>query len=472
MSIAHDLAKSFPHLPNPQQLYLFDKLDQFMRLKQDNCVFVLKGYAGTGKTTVISTLIKLLPRYNLKTVLLAPTGRAAKVLGNYSNKEASTIHRKIYRKKSAVSPDLQFSLAANLHKDTLFIIDEASMIADEKTDYSGSSLLEDVISYVYENQNNNRIIFIGDTAQLPPVGSLESPALVKEKLNHFQLVVSEVELTQVVRQDLESGILHNATTIRELIRTEEEIFPTLVTKGFKDVYRMMGDKIVEGLNYAYDKYGMENSLVVCRSNKGANIFNQSIRNQILWREDEITGGDLVMVVKNNYFWLGEEKGGFIANGDIGKITRVKNIQEMYGFRFAEVQILFADIDQEPLTCKVMLDTLYAETPNLPYARQKILFEEMMKDYEHLTTKRAKMEELKKNPYFNALQIKFAYAVTCHKAQGGQWDAVFIDQGYLTEDMINIELLRWLYTATTRASKELFYVNFTDLFFPNSIITDS
>jgi exodeoxyribonuclease-5 len=465
MSIAHDLAKSFPHLPNPQQLYLFDKLDQFMRLKQDNCVFVLKGYAGTGKTTVISTLIKLLPRYNLKTILLAPTGRAAKVLGNYANKEASTIHRKIYRKKSAVSPDMQFSLAANLHKDTLFIIDEASMIADEKTDYSGSSLLEDVISYVYENQNNNRIIFIGDTAQLPPVGSLESPALVKEKLIHFQLQVSEVELTQVVRQEQESGILHNATTIRELIRTEEEAFPTLVTKGFKDVYRMMGDKIVEGLSYAYDKYGMENSLVVCRSNKGANIFNQSIRNQILWREDEITGGDLVMVVKNNYFWLGEEKGGFIANGDIGKITRVKNIQEMYGFRFAEVQILFADIDQEPLTCKVMLDTLYSETPNLPYARQKILFEEVMKDYEHLTTKRAKMEELKKNPYFNALQIKFAYAVTCHKAQGGQWDAVFIDQGYLTEEMINIELLRWLYTATTRASKELFYVNFTDLFFP-------
>ncbi|MBK0382475.1 AAA family ATPase [Pedobacter sp. SD-b] len=465
MSIAHDLAKSFPHLPNPQQLYLFEKLDQFMRLKQDNCVFVLKGYAGTGKTTVISTLIKLLPRYNLKTVLLAPTGRAAKVLGNYSKKEASTIHRKIYRKKTAVSPDMHFSLSPNLHKDTLFIIDEASMIADEKTDYSGSSLLEDVISYVYENQNNNRIVFIGDTAQLPPVGSLESPALAKDKLQKFRLEVSEVELTQVVRQEQESGILRNATTIRELIRTEEESFPTLVTRGYKDVYRMMGDKIVEGLNYAYDKYGMENSLVVCRSNKGANIFNQSIRNQILWREDEITGGDLVMVVKNNYFWLGEEKGGFIANGDIGKITRVKNIQDMYGFRFAEVQILFADIDEEPLTCSVMLDTLYSETSNLPYNRQKELFEEVMKDYEHLPTKRAKMEELKKNPYFNALQIKFAYAVTCHKAQGGQWEAVFIDQGYLTEEMINIELLRWLYTATTRASKELFYVNFTDLFFP-------
>jgi exodeoxyribonuclease-5 len=337
------------------------------------------------------------------------------------------------------------------------------MIADEKTDYSGSSLLEDVISFVY-NLQNNRIIFIGDTAQLPPVGSLESPALSKNYLEKFTLKISEVELTEVVRQEKESGILHNATAIRELIRTSQEEFPKLQTKGFSDVFNMMGDKIIEGLNYAYDKYGLENCLVICRSNKGANLFNQHIRHQILWREDELTGGDLVMVVKNNYFWLEEEKGGFIANGDIGKITRVKNIHEMYGFRFADVQIFFEDIDQEPISCKVMLDTLYVESSNLPYDRQKILFEEVMKDYEHLTTKRAKMEELRKNPYFNAIQIKFAYAVTCHKAQGGQWNVVFIDQGYLTEEMINTELLRWLYTATTRATKELFFVNFNKLFF--------
>jgi exodeoxyribonuclease-5 len=463
MSIAHDLAKSFPHLPNPQQLYLFEKIDAFLRLREDRTCFVLKGYAGTGKTTAISTLIKLLPKYNLKTVLMAPTGRAAKVLGNYSKKDASTIHRKIYRKKSAMSPDMHFSISPNLHKDTLFIIDEASMIADEKTDYSGSSLLEDVISFVY-NLQNNRIIFIGDTAQLPPVGSLESPALSKNYLEKFTLKISEVELTEVVRQEKESGILHNATAIRELIRTSQEEFPKLQTKGFSDVFNMMGDKIIEGLNYAYDKYGLENCLVICRSNKGANLFNQHIRHQILWREDELTGGDLVMVVKNNYFWLEEEKGGFIANGDIGKITRVKNIHEMYGFRFADVQIFFEDIDQEPISCKVMLDTLYVESSNLPYDRQKILFEEVMKDYEHLTTKRAKMEEVRKNPYFNAIQIKFAYAVTCHKAQGGQWNVVFIDQGYLTEEMINTELLRWLYTATTRATKELFFVNFNKLFF--------
>jgi exodeoxyribonuclease-5 len=463
MSIAHDLAKSFPHLPNPQQLYLFDKIDAFLRLKNDRTCFVLKGYAGTGKTTAISTLIKLLPKYNLKTVLLAPTGRAAKVLGNYSKKDASTIHRKIYRKKSAMSPDMHFSLSPNLHKDTLFIIDEASMIADEKTDYSGSSLLEDVISYVY-NQQNNRIIFVGDTAQLPPVGSLESPALTKNYLEKFSLEISDVELTDVVRQEKESGILYNATTIRELIRTAQEDFPKLQTKGFSDVFSMMGDKIIEGLNYAYDKYGLENCLVICRSNKGANLFNQHIRHQILWREDELTGGDLVMVVKNNYFWLAEEKGGFIANGDIGKITRVKNIHEMYGFRFADVQIHFEDIDQEPISCKVMLDTLYVESSNLPYDRQKVLFDEIINDYEHLSTKRAKMEEMRKNPYFNAIQIKFAYAVTCHKAQGGQWNVVFIDQGYLTEEMLNTELLRWLYTATTRATKELFFVNFNKLFF--------
>ncbi|MEO5911432.1 MAG: AAA family ATPase, partial [Pelobium sp.] len=460
MTIAQDLEKLFPHQANQQQINLFQKLQQFIANPNGKSCFILKGYAGTGKTTVMSTLIKALPKYQIKTVLLAPTGRAAKVLSVYSKKEASTIHRKIYRKKAAFSPDMHFSLSPNMHQDTLFIIDEASMIADELTDYSGSSLLKDVIEYVY-NDKNNRIIFIGDTAQLPPVGSDESPALVPAQLQKFKLQVQGVELTDVVRQEQESGILFNATAIRELIRKEESSFPELQTKAFKDVYRMMGDKIIEGLNYTYGKYGPERTLVICRSNKGANMYNQHIRNQILWREDELTGGDLVMVVKNNYFWLGEEKGGFIANGDVGQITRVKNIHEMYGFRFADVQILFSDIDQEPISCKVMLDTLYTETSNLPYDRQKALFEEVMKDYESLTSRGAKMEQLKLNPYFNALQLKFAYAVTCHKAQGGQWDAVFIDQGYLTEEMLNVELLRWLYTATTRATKELFYVNFNE-----------
>ncbi|RKD16301.1 ATP-dependent endonuclease [Pelobium manganitolerans] len=463
MSIATDLAKNFPHTPTPQQSNLFTALDRFLSREDEYPCFILKGYAGTGKTTVISALINILPRYRIRTVLLAPTGRAAKVLGGYACKEASTIHRKIYRKKSALAPDMHFSLSPNLHKDTLFIVDEASMISDEPTDYSGTSLLEDLITYVY-NPHRNRLIFVGDTAQLPPVGSSESPALSKSFLQKFDLDATAVELSDVVRQQKDSGILYNATNIRELVRTGAEAFPTLTSAGFKDVYKMMGDRIVEGLNYAYGKYGVENCLVICRSNKNANMYNQSIRNQILWREDELSGGDLVMVVKNNYFWLAEEKGGFIANGDIGEVMRVKNIHEAYGFRFADVQILFADIDEEPLTCKVMLDTLYVESPNLPYERQKVLFEELMKDYEHLETKRERLEAIKTNPYYNALQIKFAYAVTCHKAQGGQWDLVFIDQGFLTEEMLNVDLLRWLYTATTRATKELFYVNFNEAFF--------
>lgn len=465
MSIALELEQLFPHQPNPQQKELFNALSNFINDKDEKSCYLLKGYAGTGKTTVISTLVNVLSKRRIKYVLLAPTGRAAKVLSAYSGKAASTIHRKIYRKRSAVAPDLMFNLAPNISKETIFIVDEASMISDETTDFSGSSLLEDLIKYVYNNQNN-RIIFIGDTAQLPPVNATDSPALMSSKLTTFRLHVKETELTDVVRQQQKSGILFNATEIRNQIRDRVEAFPSLNTKGFTDVYRMMGDKIIEGLNYAYGKHSIERSLVICRSNKSANLYNQHIRTQILWREDELTGGDLIMIVKNNYSWLPEEKGGFLANGDIAQITRVKNIHEMYGFRFADVQIALPDVEEDyTLDCKVMLDTLYSESSNLAYEDQKRLFEEVMKDYEHISNKKNRLEELRSNPYFNALQIKFAYAVTCHKAQGGQWDAVFIDQGYLTEEMLNIDLLRWLYTATTRASKELFYVNFNEKFFP-------
>ncbi len=465
MDIYQDLLKKFPHEANLQQQQLFAKIDSFITQPNKNNCFILKGYAGTGKTTIISTLVKILPHYKVKTVLLAPTGRAAKVISRYAQQMASTIHRKIYKKRSAVSPDMMFDLAPNLFKDTIFIIDEASMISDELTEWSGSSLLKDVFRFVY-NGKNNRIIMVGDTAQLPPVGSVLSPALSIDHIKaNFHQEVYSFELTDVVRQQKQSGILENATTIREKIREEDATFPEIKTKEFKDVYRMTGEKIIEGLNYAYQKYGLENSLVVCRSNKGANLYNQSIRNQILWREDEITGGDLLMVVKNNYFYMPEEKGGFIANGDIAVIKRVSNIKEMYGFRFADVIISFPDLEEDfSLSCKVLLDTLYTESAGLSYEDQKRFFNTIMEDYQHITNKRQRMEELKTNPYFNALHIKFAYAVTCHKAQGGQWDAVFIDQGYLTEEMLNIELLRWLYTATTRATKELFYVNFNEKFY--------
>jgi exodeoxyribonuclease-5 len=464
MPLAQDLKQNFPHPATAQQLILFENLAHFITQPNKNNCFILRGFAGTGKTTCVGLMVKLLPKYKIQTILLAPTGRAAKVISKYSGRSASTIHRKIYRKTGSGSPDMNFSLAPNYTKDTIYIVDEASMLANEATEWGGG-LLHDLFRYVY-NGKNNRIVFVGDTAQLPPIGSTESPALSNTYLeNNYHFTVYHSELTEVVRQQKLSGILENATTIRNQINQEEVAFPQLVTKNFKDVYRITGEKIIEGLSYAYNKYGEENSLVICRSNKNANIYNQHIRNQVLGREDELTGGDLVMIVKNNYYWMPEERGSFIANGEIAKISRVRNIKDMYGFRFADVTLTFDDGGVDfSLDCKVMLDTLYAETPALAYEEQKKFFNIVMEDYAHLKTKRERMEELKLNPYFNALQIKFGYAVTCHKAQGGQWDIVFIDQGYLTDEMLNTELLRWLYTATTRATQELFYVNFIDSFF--------
>ena len=464
------LESQFGKTPTSQQLEVFHLLERFLKLNEGDECFMLKGYAGTGKTTLISALVKILPKVNRKSVLLAPTGRAAKVISNYSGKKAFTIHKKIYRKKEAASPDMSFSLGENIAENTLFIVDEASMVSDQPGDFGRQSLLHDLISYVYNGKNCN-LMLVGDTAQLPPVGSDESPALNPSVLkDKFGLDVLSYELTDVVRQEKESGILLNATKIRELIRLEKGIFPAIEIKGFPDVFRMTGEKLVEGLNYSYNKFGIENTLVVCRSNKNANSYNQNIRNRILYREEELTGGDYVMVVRNNYYWLQNEEnnGSFIANGDIGKIRKVRNMHEQYGFRFAEIVLELIDYpDDEPLTCKVLLDTLYADTPSLSAAESKRLFEAVMEDYGHIANKRMRMQEIKKDPYYNALQIKFAFAVTCHKAQGGQWDAVFIDQGYLTDEMMNTEFLRWLYTAITRSSKELFLVNFSDQFFENS-----
>jgi exodeoxyribonuclease-5 len=403
----------------------------------------------------------------LKSVLLAPTGRAAKVISNYSGRKAFTIHKKIYRKKVAVSPEMNFVLGDNIMENTLFIVDEASMISDQVHDYNRQSLLQDLISYVY-NGKNCKLMLVGDTAQLPPVGSAISPALNEQFVSdQFRLKVFTYELTDVVRQEKESGILFNATQLRELVRKGEEVFPKFKIRGYRDIFRMTGERLVEGLNYAYDKYGMENTIVICRSNKNANAYNQNIRNRILYREEELSGGDHIMVVRNNYFWLKPEdnSGDFIANGDIARIRKVRRIEEQYGFRFAELVIELLDYpEEEPLSCKVMLDTLYSETPSLSNADNKRFYEAVLQDYMHIENKKFRMEELKKDPYYNALQIKFAFAVTCHKAQGGQWPAVFIDQGYLTDEMLNTEFLRWLYTGVTRSNKELFLVNFSDQFF--------
>ncbi|WP_143822054.1 ATP-dependent DNA helicase [Mucilaginibacter pedocola] len=462
------ISSSFPHQPNAQQAELFGKLHRFLLSEEGDECFVLRGYAGTGKTTVVGALVKALQNYQFKSVLLAPTGRAAKVITNYSGRKAFTIHKRIYRKKSAVNMDEAFKLNDNLQTNTLFIVDEASMISDEASGFNGSTLLQDLLMYVY-NGRNCKLMLVGDTAQLPPVGSIESPALdVKLLRDKFLLDVHSYELTDVLRQQRDSGILYNVTEVRDIIRREEESYPQIVTDGFKDVIRMNGADLEEALNNAYYKYGYDGTLVICRSNKNANQYNGQIRNRILMREEELTGGDQLMIVRNNYFWLQteeEQSTAFIANGDIVKLRKVRRMEEMYGFRFADVQLEFIDYAEDPvLDCKILLDTIYSESPALTPDNQKRLYLEAMKDYDHIPNKRAKHEELKKNPYYNALQVKFAYAITCHKAQGGQWEAVFVDQGYLTEEMVNTDFLRWFYTACTRATEKLYLVNFNEKFY--------
>ncbi|MEB0260382.1 MULTISPECIES: AAA family ATPase [unclassified Mucilaginibacter] len=462
------IRQGFPHEPTLQQLELFSKLDIFLSSEEQNDCFILKGYAGTGKTTVLGALVKALPNYNLKAVLLAPTGRAAKVITNYSGRKAFTIHKRIYRKKSALNVDESFMIADNMSTNTLFIIDEASMISDELTGNNRETLLHDLVTYVY-NEKNCKLMLVGDTAQLPPVGADDSPALDANLMKaDYGLTIHTYELTDVLRQQKDSGILYNVTKVRDIIRQGKEVMPQIVTKGYKDVYRMSSELLEDGLNYAYSKYGYDSTLIICRSNKNANLYNRQIRGRILMREEELTGGDQLMVVKNNYFWLeGQEEGstGFIANGDIARVKKVRRIEEMYGFRFADVQLEFIDYAEDPvLDCKILLDTLYSEAPALQSIDQKRFYLEAMKDYDHIPNKRAKHNELKLNPYYNALQVKFAYAITCHKAQGGQWEAVFVDQGYLTDEMVNTDFLRWFYTACTRATNELYLVNFNKKFF--------
>jgi ATP-dependent exoDNAse (exonuclease V) alpha subunit len=462
------ISPSFPHQPNAQQTELFGKLHRFLLSDEGHECFILRGYAGTGKTTVVGALVQALKYYNYKSVLLAPTGRAAKVITNYSGRKAFTIHKRIYRKKSAVNMDEAFKLNDNLATNTLFIVDEASMISDEHSGFNGSTLLLDLLKFVY-NGRNCKLMLVGDTAQLPPVGSIDSPALDSKLMtDKFMLEVHSYELTDVLRQQQDSGILYNVTEVRDIIRREEEDYPQIVTEGYKDVIRMTGADLEEELSTAYHKYGYDGTLIICRSNKNANQYNMQIRNRILMREEELTGGDQLMIVRNNYFWLQSEEEGstaFIANGDIVKLRKVRRMEEMYGFRFADVQLEFIDYAEDPvLDCKILIDTLYSEAPALTPDNQKRLYLEAMKDYDHIHNKREKHEQLKLNPYYNALQVKFAYAITCHKAQGGQWEAVFVDQGYLTEEMVNTDFLRWFYTACTRATEKLFLVNFNEKFF--------
>lgn len=465
------LLQHFPFEAKGGQRQLFTKLSAFILGKNSDQIFVIKGYAGTGKTTIVRSLVQSLPAVNGKTVLLAPTGRAAKVLSNYTKKQAYTIHKKIYYRKPENEGGLAFTLQQNLHTDTIFVVDEASMISssgglNDNGFFGGGSLLDDLIRYVFSG-TNCKLIFIGDTAQLPPVGLDVSPALDIDFLKaSYYFQVDWLELTEVVRQTENSGILTNATAIRNQINEDRNSKPNFILNSFKDIVRLGGDELEDALNDAYNKYGAEDTMVISRSNKRANIFNQQIRARIRWQENELSSGDYMMVVKNNYFWLPEEsKAGFIANGDIIQLMSIGKIQEMHGFRFADVRMRMIDYPDEPeLETRLLLDTIMSESPALSQTENKRLYESVSSDYGDIADKRLRLKKVKEDGFFNALQVKFSYAVTCHKAQGGQWPCVFVEQGYLTDEMINTEYLRWLYTAVSRASEKLYLVNFNKDFF--------
>lgn len=459
------LIKYFPFSPTAGQMTFFRKMDEFLKSEaSEKPTFVLRGYAGTGKTSLISALVKVLPRMNMRSLLLAPTGRAAKVMSNYSGRGAYTVHKIIYKPKGDPgSLGGGFILQKNYYKDTLFIVDESSMLSDDGG--MSGNLLWDLIQFVFSG-SDNRLLLVGDTAQLPPVGSEYSPALDSGYLlRHFRLQAGQTELTEVMRQRLESGILFNATHLRqELAGDQFQI--QIYTAGFRDIFKMTSERLEDGLRYAYDKFGTENTTIVTRSNKAAVQYNQYIRRVIHFYEEEISTGDLLMIVKNNYTYMAEsDKVNFLANGDMVEVMKIRKFEEMYGFRFATLELRLLDYPSEPFfEAKVILDTLYSSTPSLSREEYRKLYDQVSEDYADVANKTERMELIRKDPYLNALQIKFAYALTCHKAQGGQWSAVFVDQGYLQEEKVDRDFVRWLYTAMTRATEELYLVNFSPGFF--------
>lgn len=455
------------------QKTVFGLMADFLLSRDKDGVFLLRGYAGTGKTSVLGALVRTLKDLKRNVVLMAPTGRAAKVFSLSSGHQAFTIHKRIYRQKTFSNETDNFMQNVNLLKHALFIVDEASMISGSPG-YGGpfgtGCLLDDLIHFVYSGEGC-RLMLVGDSAQLPPVGEELSPALSAEALKGYGLNVWESELTQVVRQHDESGILWNATRLRHFISTDEFFdLPQIRLTGFPDVRRVPGDELIETLEECYARVGTDQTIVVTRSNKRANIYNNGIRGRILGREEELTGGDQLLVAKNNYYWAGTQECGnfdFIANGDVAVVRRFRREREMYGFRFADVLLRFPDYDDCELEATVLLDTLQSEAPALTREQGDALFRAVEEDYADVTVKRERMKKIKNDPYFNALQVKYAYAVTCHKAQGGQWQKVFVDQGYMTEDMLTPDYFRWLYTAFTRATETLYLVNW-----PKEQISDS
>ncbi len=463
------LTSKLPFTPTRCQEKLIDVLSGYITSYEPDEIMLIKGYAGTGKTTMVFSLTQGLASLKIRSILMAPTGRAAKVMSGYCKMPAFTIHKKIYRQKTSTDGMGKFSLNKNLYKNTYFIVDEASMISNELSEnsvFGSGRLLDDLVEFVYSGENC-RLVLVGDTAQLPPVKLNISPALEVASLEYYGFSVKEVELKEVVRQAEGSGILFNATEIRKLIgvfNPGSGFFPIEIN-SFPDVERVSGEELIECISGAYDKYGLFETTVVTRSNKRANLFNNGIRGSILYKENEIEKGDLLMVVKNNYFWAEtEEKLEFIANGDIAEIVTIYGYEELYGFRFANVSLNFIDYEDVEIDCKIFLETLSIESASFSFEQNRRLYEAVSEDYAHIKTKRERWKKVKENPYFNALQVKFAYAITCHKAQGGQWKAVFVDHGYLTEDMLDVEYYRWLYTAFTRPTEKLYLVNFNKKFF--------
>ena len=461
------LVQSFGFEPTDGQAIVMYHLSAFLLSQKENPTYVLRGYAGTGKTSLVKTLVRTLPYIGMKYVLMAPTGRAAKVLSSYTGQNASTIHRRIFQAMTFPDGSIRIARAENKFKNTLFIVDEASMIGEQK-EFGGSSLLDDLLGYVFSGENC-RLLLIGDTAQLPPVGSNESPALDCEYLkSEFPITAATYELTEVKRQALESGILYNATDVRQLLSQNlyEYSLPLFHLQGFDDIQKIEPETFEEMLHNAFANMSDNEAVIICKSNKRANMFNQAIRGRILNIEGEMATGDKLMVVKNNYYWTeGNPDINFIANGDMAEIRKIKHFDEMYGFRFADVELSFTDYPDAPnLEAKILLDTLNSNSPSLTEEENKRLFSAIEEDYMDIPNRRERYKEMKKNPWFNALQVKFAYALTCHKTQGGQWTSVFIDSSLNQKETLEVEDLRWLYTALTRAQERVCFVNFKEEFF--------
>lgn len=475
--LKYQILQQFGFPPTPEQAQALDVFVQFMTDSNPHAVMILRGSAGTGKTSLSGAIVRTLRAVRQKVMLLAPTGRAAKVFSLNSGMPAYTIHRRIYREKAFAGVDGQFNLNDNLYTDTLFMVDEASMIANlglGGTTFGSGCLLDDLIHFVYQGRND-RLLLIGDKAQLPPVGEEESPALSAAMLQGYGLSVYECDLNEVVRQSQQSGILFNATRIRQMI-THDDItqLPKIRFSGFSDIREMPGAELIEALGDSYHQVGLDDTIVVTRSNKRANIFNQGIRNMVLDREEELESGDMLMIVKNNYYWMEEERKkikeseerkvqsnelpAFLANGDRAKVMKVSRRIDLYGFHFATLLLKFPDYDNYELEATVLLDTLTSEAPALTHDQQEQLFHKIEEDYQDIPLKADRMKAIRQDPYFNALQVKFAYAVTCHKAQGGQWSHVYVDQGYMTDDMLTPDYIHWLYTAFTRATEMLYLVN--------------